>query len=602
MAVSLKSAPVKAAPGPHRRLLELQRRIFQSLQAEADRLLGDTPAPIRRYQQAYERVFRRLRRTRPRAVSKAQLIEAIRAADVTFIGDYHTFRQSQRTALRLMRDAVRPGELWYVGLEFIPSRHQPLLDRFQEGKLAVGEFLSQIHYQEQWGFPWQHYEPIFQWARSHEVRLIALNRPRELAVSSATLRRVRDDADLAERDRWAAGLITDLMSDAADSAPGAGPGARPRMLVLYGELHVASCHLPAALERVSRAFRGRVLRSVSVHQNNDELYWELTRKRGQLHADAIRLDPRTYFVPSATPWARLQSLIAWAEERSSSLSPDGRDPAETRDSENEWELEPDILSTMQTYGRTVADFLGIAPAPYESVTLQTIGEADFVDWLGREGHFTPAELRLLRELVTAGQPVFIPRSQIAYLGSGSHNGAAELASVHLLRHHTRCQDIFVARRDDWFRLVLEAGFGFFGSLLLNPRRKCDLARDHAQRVRELQAARRLDARERRELAARRLTLAMLRRRAGGVPALDATMRDRRSSVTACMAARYAGQILGKRLHQAFFTGIVTADEIRALLLTPARRSHPADAYERRHGALAAMISAAPLLTSKRETF
>src|SRR4029079_17983628 len=82
---------------------------------------------------------------------------------------------------------------------------------------------------------------------------------------------------------------------------------------------------------------------------------------------------------------------------------------------------------------------------------------------------------------------------IVYLGSPTHNGAAEMAAIHLLRAQTRSQVIYGSAKgdaltDDFYRLVIEAAFGFFGSLILNPRRKCDLPEDHARRLRRLRAS------------------------------------------------------------------------------------------------------------------
>ena len=76
-----------------RRLLSLQKRLYRSLQCEADRQLGEVPESIRRYEKEFRRDFSgfqlRMRRTK-----KEALIRAIRKADVTLIADYHTFSQS----------------------------------------------------------------------------------------------------------------------------------------------------------------------------------------------------------------------------------------------------------------------------------------------------------------------------------------------------------------------------------------------------------------------------------------------------------------------------------------------------------------------------
>ena len=75
---------------------------------------------------------------------------------------------------------------------------------------------------------------LFTWAAESGVRLVALNRPRAMTRASVSLRLAQSGLDLHERDRWAAGILTDLFS----SIPRSGTG-RLRVLVLYGELHLA---------------------------------------------------------------------------------------------------------------------------------------------------------------------------------------------------------------------------------------------------------------------------------------------------------------------------------------------------------------------------
>ena len=110
-----------------RRLLRLQKDIHGSLKLEAARLVGALPPAIIRYERAYLAEFRSCSR-RPRSSSRRALTERMRSADVTFIADYHTLGQAQRTALRLVQDVYRAGERWVLGLEFVPSHSQAELD------------------------------------------------------------------------------------------------------------------------------------------------------------------------------------------------------------------------------------------------------------------------------------------------------------------------------------------------------------------------------------------------------------------------------------------------------------------------------------------
>lgn len=518
----------------HARLTELQHRIYRSLQRDAARIFGPTPAAIRRYARDCRQDFR----GRHQISTKAELIASIRAADVAFVADYHAYGQAQRTALRLLRDSVLPGERWVLGLELIPSQFQQALDDYQAGNLGLQRFHELIRYREEWGFPWKNYEPLFAWARRHGVKLLALNRPKQLIYQSFGQQLERSIKDLHARDEWAAGIITDCFHET--------PGPM-RMLVLYGGYHVGRAHLPTHLARVSRGFLRRPLRSVSIHQNVDELYWKLARAERELHAQVLKLRKEAYCVFSGTPWAQLQSLISGSEGEAleAAFGAAGDEDSES-DGDSGDDFEADHLSLMQGYAEVIAEFLGLEAPSFESLTLHTIEEADFVDSL--EDTYSEGEIRLVQSLVRSNHRAYLPGAQVAYLGSPSPNASAELAAIHLLRERTRVTTLFAGGRDDFFRMVLESAFGFLGSLVLNPRRKCDLAADHARRVRAL--SRGEPPAFPGEKTARRLALSILRDR----PARrEATLRSLPPRVSPAafvvtIAARFVGQALAKALY------------------------------------------------------
>jgi hypothetical protein len=583
----------------HQRLLKIQKRLYGSLQAEADRLLGTLPEAIQRYQAEYEREFRAARDASLRFLSKRELVEKIRRSDVTFIADYHTFAQAQRTALRLIRSSVRKGEKWMLGVELIPSHFQRELDQFQQGRISRERFLRLIRYEQEWGFPWEHYEPLFLWARRNGVRLIALNRPRPFLTLAA--RKGVRDSELKSRDQWAAGIITDLLC-------GAG-GERARMIVLYGELHVSSNHLPVHLVRISRAYSGKALEWTTVHQNHDGLYWKLARRGREINTDAVKLRDGVYCVLSSPPWAKLQSLISWAEDAGTGHAAAGGSARRHEDEDADDEIAQDHLSVIRAHGRTLAEFFGVPAPSFDAVEVHTVAEADFIEHLAG---VSAREWRLIRHHVNGNHRLYIPRAGIAYLGSPSDNGSAELAARCLYSLHTRTHEIFQPEVDDLFRLIIEAAFAFMGSLLINPRRKCDLPADHRRRLRQLKA----DEREAFvfERLAREISLDLTRyiERAAQTPPESRTMpplprgltRQIRSAGLApalMLAARYAGQILGRSIHQALMLGRISVDEAREMLLArgkPAGSNYPL--YQMRVCELARVVSDLPVPPSKAD--
>jgi len=562
--------PSSGKESAHHRLLKLQKRIFRSLKSEVEQLLGETPVAIRRYERKYQGEFKL--RKRFTEVSKEDLIRALKDAQITLIADFHTYNQAQRTALRLIRDTIVPGEPWFIGLELIPSQYQVALDRFQAGELTLEKFHKTILYKEEWGFPWSHYEPIFEWAKQNKVRLIALNRPRAFL-------RATDERELQERDQWAAGVITDIFHDEIRNH-----GRAPKMIVLYGDLHLGQKHLPQQIRKISRAFLGKPLRTLCVHQNYDPLYWDLAERGKEISTEILKLGPDRYCVFSGTPWGKLQSLVSWAE---------GGDIA---DSDNE----TDYLALIGTYGQTISEFFRISAPSHEALCVRTIGEADFLDDMDLSP-LSSTEAAIVRHHVLHNHRIFIPKLNISYLGSPSQNGAAEMAAIWILRSATRSQQLFERTVEDFHRMLLESTFGFLGSLIINPRRKCDLPRDHLRRLGQLNIG--AEAAFPWEKEARKLALeltqdqrALVRDKSKATTYLEPWLSKARHAPVLMIAARMTGQILAKRLHAALLRDRISLEQIRDTFLLPPGVS--AAVYPRRYVALLQAILHHPVPATK----
>lgn len=579
MGTSLSSEKAKA----RKRVLELQRRIYLSLQKEAKNLLGQLPHAIRKYESEFQRDFR-LKRIE--ISSKEALVSDIRHAEVTLVSDFHTFPQAQRTALRLLRDAYRPSENWMIGLEMVPSRFQPALDEFQRGRLSLEDFHRLIQYREEWGFPWQNYAPLFEWARKNGIHLLALNLPKEFST-------IRDlsTGDLHQRDRWAAGLIVDQLFLQSDL----------RLIVLYGDLHLSSSHLPAQIERVGRLFLKRKPKTVVVHQNHDELYWRLAKQGREMEANVVKMRAGQYCVFSSTPWHKLQTVVNWAEGEHAGVP--GSTP---EDPDDHWDDagETDYVSILETYGRILAELLEIPLPSFENLIVRTIDQAEFLEGLLENQAYPASERKLIRAQITRNRRVYIPHAHVAYLGSPTANGAAELSAAHIMHSVTRSHELRIKNENDFCRWMMESAFAFFGSLVINPRRKCDLPADHVRAIKALKKDRTLKQDERRdEIRTRQITLAVvgaersvLKNRELKIPELTREFKGTGSAQILLEAARFCGRILGKRVHQALLEGALGHDMIRMRFLMPS-----AATWQARYAGALDAVAPAKVRRSKQET-
>ncbi len=536
---------MKPTESGQKRVLKIQKKIFRSLQREAELLLGKTPNSIKKYELENQKDFRSTRRAL-QAIQKTELLNSIRSSDVTLIADFHTFEQAQKTALRLAREVVQEDELWYLGLELVPSQFQEILDEFQQGKISTDHFHEAISYPQEWGFPWSNYAPLFDWAKQTGVRLIALNRPK-LFDSQNFL-----EDDLHQRDLWAAGIITDLFhSDRIKKL-------KPRMVILYGDLHIGNSHLPKQIKQISKSFLNRSLSTVVIHQNENSLYWKLAEEGSELATAITKLKKNTFCVFSSTPWSKLQSLVNWAE---------GGNAAPFNE-------EMDDLSLISSYGKSLAEFFKIPESNYESLSTHRIEQTGFLDTLERHPEFSREEHQLIRNLVLQNQRFYIQKLGLAFLGTSSSNGLAELAAIHLLRSRTHSEESFThffRRKPEYFyNHLIDGVFGFFGSLILNPKRKCDLVLDHLQRIEALRSG--APSTYKQELLARSLALDVLHSHHGGEPHLLPAISghsikgeiDYRKVPPLALfwATRYVGQIYGKNLYSAVVSETISVEWVK----------------------------------------
>ncbi len=536
---------------PQLKLIRLQKKLTHALRKDVDRVMGKTPEPVRRYEKFYKQEFSKLHF---KHVSKDSLISQLRKSDVLFTADFHTDPQSPKTALRLLRDLVKKNETWKLGLELVPSSEQKNLDLLFKKKITTATFLERVQYAENWGFPWSHYEPLIEWAIDHKVELVALDRPREILSRAPFLKATIQQKDLKDRDQWAAGIITDLFAHHRNQSKN-----RMRMLVLYGELHIAKPCLPYQLEKISKPYLGVALKSARIFQNHEALFWKLALK-GNLHKkDVIQLSKNSFCIFSTTPWNKLQSLLSWAEgDHLAEL----HSPSHSHSDEDESDtLGNDWSSILKSHLNTIAEYFGTAPCKVDQIHLLTVENADFEDTL--DGRLVNAtERRLIRQLVDHNERFYFKNTHLMWAATPSYTGISDLAGSLLIASSNKKKPWFDASDEGFADLVLRSAFSFMASLVIHPKRKCDLPGDHLTRIEEIK-------KNKKELFegeshARKLALKTIQ---STPPALK-----KHSPLVLYMAAVYAGQILGRQVYLSILEAKLAPDKVRREFFNPAKSS------------------------------
>ena len=203
------------------------------------------------------------------------------SSDIVYFGDYHPLRMSQDWVLRLMMELTGRGRKLVLAVEMLYVRQQEQLDRWMKGMLPEREFLESIEYKSEWGFDWESYRRIFELAREPFIPIFGIDsEPRD------HLKYIR------KRDRMMARRIANIRKFF--------PGYL--ILVMVGESHLASQHLPAEIRRAC----GDDIEETVIVQNMDGIYWSLLRD-GKEHIEAVNVGKRKFCIFNASPMVKYQS-------------------------------------------------------------------------------------------------------------------------------------------------------------------------------------------------------------------------------------------------------------------------------------------------------
>lgn len=403
--------------------LRTRKNLLDQVKSQVQVRLGPPPPALRRYAKNLEQEFRGVWRP----VTDSILRRSLQRSRIVLSADFHAYAQSQRAHIRMLRDYCGSKRV-ILAVECLTSRCDEIIARFLAGKISEARFLQEVAWEKTWGFPWEHYRPLFELARDRGFEVRGLN-------SSGI-------ENLAQRDRWMAKRLIKWTKENPDAL----------IFAMVGEFHLASPHLPRALRSVLRAEGDLVV----LFQDVETLYFRLAQKKSKRSFDILSGSHNRFCLMVSPPWMKWQSYLIYLEH------------AYDRDLQEEPAID---------YTDHVVSLIEVLEADLKIEVRKSVVQ---VYCPSSKTPLARLKLSLPRRFARAlvyhlehDLSFFVPEKDWLYLSRATINHASSLAGqfVHAQLCHRR--RTLWNQPADFLPLVWIEAVGFFFSKWINPKRKAE---------------------------------------------------------------------------------------------------------------------------------
>jgi hypothetical protein len=403
--------------------LRTRKNLLDEVKSQVQVRLGPPSAVLRRYAKALDGEFRSPWKTS----SEKQLRQAIASSRVVLGADFHAYSQSQRAHVRVLRDQVA-GKKVILALECLDQSDERVAQRFLDGKISEAKFLSESQWQKKWGFPWEHYRPLFELARERGFSLRGLNRSRLKG--------------LQERDIWSVRRIQSFLNEDPDGI----------VYVIIGEWHLADSHLPRRLRKALGERTGILV----LFQDVERLYFQLAKHRRDGQVDVMRSTHDRFCLMVSPPWMKWQSYLMYLEQ------------AYDRDLQEELAID---------YSDHVASLIQILETDLKVSTPKSRIQ---VYCPNSKSSLSRLKISLPKRIVRAlvyhlehDLSFYLPEKDWLYLSRPTINHASALAGQFVHGQLAKRNRTLWNLPQDWLPLIWVEALGFFFSKWINPKRKAE---------------------------------------------------------------------------------------------------------------------------------
>ncbi len=108
------------------------------------------------------------------------LIESLLTKKIIYIGESHDKFSHHNVQMQIIKRLYRYNKKIAIGMEMFQRPFQRFIDDYINGVIDEREFLRRTEYFKRWGFDYNLYKPIMDFARKEKIPVIALNIKREI--------------------------------------------------------------------------------------------------------------------------------------------------------------------------------------------------------------------------------------------------------------------------------------------------------------------------------------------------------------------------------------------------------------------------------------
>lgn len=425
-------------------LKQFQRTLYEKAYQEAHSFPALSTASIKKYAGKY---YKSLPQNYQRA-TLGNILNDLDQSTVLLYGDFHTLKQAQRGLLRILRDYIRlfPQRRIVLALEMFKAKDQAHLNAYANGLISEEELLQETRYSQEWGFPWDHYRGLIDFALEHDIPFVGVN----------TDAGGRDK--LQKRDEYSADIIQRLHRQDPE-----------RLIVcMIGEFHLADEHLPMQLQKNANS-KSQQMKMLRIVTNVDDYYFREPYHQTSPNTEYLQLKGDLYCILNTPPWIKWQSFILWEEMRNiGSLNPDDfDDDGSDIYTEESFDLEYRILTLI----KNLASFLNIPSSAVDFSRFSAYYQPDQETFneLIEKYDLDENELHIIVERASMDGFYYISRANAFIINDISLNNLAEVSGIFLFNSLNTISD--ENDGDQFYFRILEYAAGMIASKILNPRRK-----------------------------------------------------------------------------------------------------------------------------------